>query len=225
MQAVILAAGEGRRMRPLTLERPKPLVLVAGRPLLEHIIDALPQEVDEIVLVVGYKADMITTHFGDLYKGRCIQYVHQQVPEGTGHALKAAEPLIIDRFVLLCADDLHGTEAIVRALSYPLAILAAPHNDPKKFGVIEMSSDHTLASIVEKPEVPPTNLVNTGAMVLDARIFQYEMIRQKGEYLLTYPLGLFAKDHPIQVVEQDFWIPVGCPEDIAIAEERLRNAK
>lgn len=224
MQAVILAAGEGKRMRPLTLERPKPLILVAGRPILEHVIDALPREVDEIILVVGYKGEMIKKHFGDLYKSRRIKYVFQWMAAGTAHALSIAEPFLRDeRFFLLNADDLHGKKAFEKALTYPLALLAATHDDPSKFGVIELCADGTLASIIEKPEAPPTNLISTGAMIIDKRIFDYEAVRhENGEYYMTYPLGLFAKEHPITVVEQDFWVPVGCPEDIAIAEEKLR---
>ncbi|OGG41009.1 hypothetical protein A2118_01860 [Candidatus Kaiserbacteria bacterium GWA2_50_9] len=223
MQAVILAAGEGVRMRPLTLERPKALVPIAGRPLLEYIIDALPREADEIILVVGYRGDMIGNHFGNEYDGRCITYVHQWMPAGTAHALSMARPLLRDeRFILLCGDDLHGAAAFEKALAYPLSILAATHEDPRKFGVLELNDDHTLKNIIEKPEVPPTNLISTGAMILDKRIFNYEVVRhENGEYYMTYPLGLFARDHPIMVVKQDFWVPVGYPEDISVAEERL----
>jgi NDP-sugar pyrophosphorylase family protein len=223
MQAVILAAGTGTRLRPLTLERPKPLVLVAGRPILEYIIDALPKEVDEIILVVGYKREMIMQHFGTAYKGRTIKYVHQWMPAGTAHGLSMAEPFLRDdRFIFMFADDIHGKGAFEEALQYPLAILAARHEDPSRFGVIELNADGTLASIVEKPEVPPTNLISTGAMVLDKRIFNYKApMHVSGEYYLTDPLSAFAKDYPIQVIEQKLWIPIGYPEDIAIAEEIL----
>lgn len=210
-------------MRPLTLLRPKPLVLVAGRPIVEHIISALPEEVDEVILIVGYKADMIKQHFGDSFDGRRIRYVHQWMPVGTAHALSMAEPLLAEgRFMLLNADDLHGTDALSEALTYPLALLAATHADPSKFGVLELHTDGTLASIIEKPEVPPSNLISTGAMVLDTRIFSYEATRhESGEYYLTHPLNLFAKEHRFKVITQDFWIPIGYPEDIAGAEERL----
>ncbi len=223
MQAVILAAGEGRRMRPLTLERPKPLVVVAGRPLLERIVDALPAEVDELILIVGYKGDMIRSRFGDSYKGRRIRYAYQWMPAGTAHALSMARPLLGDgKFILMFADDIHGARAIAASLEYPLAVLAATHPEPSKFGVIELNADGTLANIVEKPKVPLTNLVSTGAMVLDSRIFQYEAPRhESGEYYMTDPFSSLAKEHPVMVVEQDLWIPVGCPEDIKIAEEKL----
>ena len=224
MQAVILAAGEGKRMRPLTLERPKPLILVASRPILAHIIDALPREVDEIILVIGYKGDMIKRHFGDLYDGRRVRYVHQWMPAGTAHALSMAGPLLNkDRFVLICGDDLHGAEAFTKALSYPLEILAALPEPPSRFGVLELNDDHTLRNIIEKPDIPPTNLISTGAMIIDKRIFNYEVVRhENGEYYVTYPLGLFAKEHPIMVVEQDFWVPIGYPEDIKAAEKTFR---
>ena len=75
MQCVILAAGKGERMRPLTNDRPKPLVLVLGRPLLEHIIEALPAAIDEIILVVGYRGEQIQKHFGTEYGGRRVHYV------------------------------------------------------------------------------------------------------------------------------------------------------
>lgn len=210
-------------MQPLTLERPKPLVLVAGKPLLEHIIDALPSAVDEIILVVGYKADMITQHFGDSYQGRRMRYVLQWMAAGTAHALSMAAPLLNGkRFFMLNADDIHGMQALEEALNYPLALLAATHAEPSKFGVIELNADHTLASIIEKPLNPPSNLISTGAMILDSRIFNYEAARhQNGEYFMTYPLGLFAKEHPITVVEQELWIPVGYLEDISGAERRL----
>lgn len=225
MQAVILAAGEGKRMRPLTLERPKPLVQVAGRPILEYVIDALPPEVDEIILVVGYKGDMIKTHFGSTYKGRSISYVHQWMAAGTAHALSMAAPLLKEgRFAFLFADDIHGPDAFTEALTHPLALLVATHEDPSKFGVVSLNEDNTLAHIVEKPKVPETNLISTGAMILDTRIFDYEATRhESGEFFLTDPLSLFAKEHPIKVVSQNLWIPIGYPEDIENAERQLRE--
>lgn len=225
MQAVILAAGEGRRMRPLTLERPKPLIAVAGRPILGHIIDALPKEIDEVIFVVGYKAEMIKEHFGKTYNGRSITHVHQRTVTGTAGALRLAKPFLKNgRFMLMCGDDIHGGDAIKEALSYPLALLVAEHSNPSKFGVIELATDGSLAHIVEKPDVPPSNLVSTGAMVLDDRIFEYEAKRHgNGEYYVPDALNLLAKDHRVAVVRQNIWIPIGYPEDIPIAEKRLRK--
>lgn len=225
MQAVILAAGEGTRMRPLTLTQPKPLVTVTGKPLLEYVMDALPQEIDEIIMVIGYKGDMLKERYGDAYKGRSIRYVHQWMAAGTAHALSLARPLLTGRFLLLNADDIVGAEALKEAIAHPLSILVAPHAEPQKFGVITKREDGTMEEIVEKPEQPKSNLVSTGAMVLDERLFGYPAPRHEktGEYFMTQPLAELAKEHPVMVVEQPLWIPVGYPEDIEKAEAMLRD--
>ena len=224
MKAVILAAGEGRRMRPLTLERPKPLVEVNGKPILAHILDALPHEIDEVVLVVGYKREMIEEAFGDEYGGRRITYVIQEKPEGTFKALSLARPHLSGRFLLMNADDIHGREALEEALTHPLALIVAPHQEPQHFGVVRVGDGGQLEEIVEKPEVPPTNLVSTGAMVLDERIFGYEVgVSASGEYYLPDALQALAEEAVVSVVVQDLWLPVGRPEDIPPTEERLRN--
>jgi len=224
MQAVILAAGEGKRMLPLTLARPKPLIEVLGKPILAHIIDALPQEITDVILVVGYKQEMIKEYFGNAYNGLSLSYVTQEKPEGTLKALELARPYLSGRFLLLNADDIHGTEALVEALMHPLALIVAPHSEPQKFGVVSRNEDGNLAEIVEKPEEPPTNLVSTGAMVLDERVFSYGVLPSPGgEYYLPLAVTELAKDAPVAIVVQETWIPLGCPEDIAPAEERLQK--
>jgi len=226
MQAVILAAGVGKRMQPLTLERPKPLIEVAGKPLIKHVIDALPKEIDEVIVVIGYKGDMIKEALGESYGSRKITYVFQWMPAGTAHSLSIARPFIKGRFMLLNADDIHGAEALEEAVKHPNSILAATHPEPEKFGVLKVRDDGMMDEVVEKPETPIGNLVSTGAMVLDDRIFDYEAVKHtNGEYYMTHPLGNFAKDVPIKVVEQKLWIPVGFPEDIEKAEEILKNQK
>lgn len=225
MQAVILAAGIGKRMRPATLMRPKPLIEVAGTPLIEHVIEALPSVVDELIIIVGYKGAMIRTHLGPRHGSRAIWYVEQAKPEGTAAALALARPFLSGRFLLMCADDIHGAPALAAAMRYPLAILAAHHSEPQKFGVIEMSADGILQSLEEKPEMPKSDLVSTGAMVLDERVFAYPAPRHNnGEYYLTSQVAALAGDAPMQVVMQDIWIPVGCPEDISIAERFIPAA-
>ncbi len=224
MQAVILAAGEGRRMLPLTLTRPKPLIEVLGKPILAHIIDALPREITDVILVVGYKEDMIKEYFGNSYNGLSLSYVTQEKPEGTLKALELARPYLSGRFLLMNADDIHGTEALVEALTHPLALIVAPHSEPQKFGVVSRNDDGSLSGIVEKPEHPPTNLVSTGAMVLDERVFSYTVLPSPGgEYYLPLAVTKLAKDAPVAVVVQETWIPLGCPEDIAPAEHMLMN--
>ena len=212
-------------MRPATLTRPKPLIEVAGTLLIEHVIEALPSVVDELIIVVGYKGAMIRTHLGPRHGSRAIRYVEQAKPEGTAAALALTRPFLSGRFLLMCADDIHGAPALVVATRYPLAILAAHHPEPQKFGVIVADAEGVLQSFEEKPEMPKSDLVSTGAMVLDERVFAYPAPRHdNGEYYLTSQVAVLAVDAPIHIVKQDVWIPVGCSEDILIAERFLGQA-
>ena len=225
MQCVNLAAGKGERMRPLTNDRPKPLVQVLGRPLLEHIIEALPATIDEIILVIGYRGEQIQKHFGTEYLGRSLRYVWQKEQRGTADALSLCKSLLRGRFFMLFADDLHGSEDLMTALQHELCLLAFEHKHPQRFGVISQSDDGFLKRIIEKPLRPETNLVSTGAMVLDERIFNYTSEpAENGERYLTDMIEGLAQDHLIRVVKQNVWIPVGYPEDIETAERFFTEA-
>ena len=222
MQAVILVAGEGKRMQPLTFERPKPLIEVAGKPLLEHIIDALPVEVTDIILIVGYKGDMIRDHFGSEYRGRSVRYIEQDKPLGTAHALSLAKPLLSGRFLLMFGDDIHGAAALRELIEKPCGLLVAESATPERFGVVYVNPDGTMQKIVEKPAHPESNLVYAGPMVLDERIFNYPAPRNdNGEYYLTDSFTQFAAEYPAYVVRQPVWIAIGYPEDIKKAEDAL----
>ena len=223
MQCVILAAGKGTRLRPLTDNVPKPLIKVCGKPLLQHIVEALPKEIEEIILVVNYLEDQIRAFCGQEFCGRKVQYVSQANPAGgTGDALLSAKSLLKDRFLFMYADDIHGAEALEAVVSHQYGMLAARSSEPQHFGVIELNADGTLKSIQEKPEVPPSNLINIGGMVLDTHIFSYNTFPSiGGEVLVTDMVTAFAHDYPVKVLEQSVWIPIGRPEDIAFAEKRL----
>jgi len=108
MQAVILAAGEGIRLRPLTLDKPKPLVKIDGKTLLEHNLDQLIGLIDEVILIIGYKGDMIKEYIGSEYQSMKIKYIEQKEQLGTGHALMQAKKLIKGKFLVLMSDDLYG---------------------------------------------------------------------------------------------------------------------
>ncbi len=224
MQCVILAAGKGTRLRPLTDNCPKPLVKVLDATLLDHIVKALPSAVDELIIVIGYLGDMIKDHCGTEYQGKKVTYVVQEEQKGTAHALWLCKDLLKGRFLFMFADDLHGKHDIARLTSYSRALLAKTSDTPERFGVIVRNPDGTLFEIIEKPVHPPSNLVSTGVMVLDDNIFKYEAKTPvNGEYYLTEVVERYAKDYPIAVVEEDFWVPIGYPEDIAKAEELLSS--
>lgn len=224
MQCVILAAGKGTRLRPLTEKVPKQLVEVLGRPLIDHIVSVLPSSVDELIIVTGYLEDQIKEHCGSEFMGRKVTYVHQEIPEGTAKALWLCEGLLNGRFLFMFGDDIHGRDDLARVTSFSRAMLTYQTDTPERFGIVVRHPDGTLAEIIEKPEHPPSNLASTGVMVLDTHIFEYELkVEKNGEYYLTDVIEEYAKDYPIVVVEQQLWIPIGYPEDITKAEKILLN--
>jgi NDP-sugar pyrophosphorylase family protein len=158
MQAIILAAGKGTRLRPLTDNTPKPLVPVAGRPLLDHIVEALPSAVTELIIVTGYLEDQLRAHCGDEYFGRSVTYVHQAEQKGTGHALWLTRNFIKGRFLFMFADDIHGADDLVRLITYERAMLVLETDTPERFGVVTTHADGTMADLLEKPTRPPSNL-------------------------------------------------------------------
>ena len=221
MQAVILAAGEGVRMRPLTLTRPKPLIEVAGIAILEHVVRALPDEVDEIIIVVGYLQEQIRAYCGDTFCGKRVTYVEQGQNKGTGAALMYAKPYLKDRFLVAFADDLLAKKDLEELIKHECALLVSESATPELFGVVSLNPDGTLKGIQEKPEHPESNLINTGVTVLTKKIFDYAPEEKNGELFMTGMTTGLAQDYPVAVVRASFWQPVGYPEHVAEAEAAL----
>jgi len=215
-QAVIMAAGLGTRLRPYTLTVPKPLLKVAGRPILEWNMEILPAAIDEILLVVGYLKEKIIGHFGDTWRGRKITYVEQSELRGTGEALSLCRLRLDERFLVLNGDDLYDAGDIAAALGRRLAILAKAAERPGRFGAFRTDAAGRLIDIIEGGDVPAGGLVNAGLYVLDRRFFDYPLVPIKAgrEFGLPQTLVSMAKDHPIDVLRASFWLPIGYPEDL-----------
>lgn len=224
MQCVIICAGKGTRMQPLTNDTPKPLIKVCNTPLIEHVVAALPSEITELVIVVGYLGEQIKAHCGSEYMGRPVTYIEQKNHcGGTGDALNAARDALRDTFLFMYADDIHGAAAIKEAVQHEHAILGAYADEPQHFGVLVENEKGALTDIIEKPKNPPSNKVNIGGFVLNTSIFDYEIkvSHEHGELFVTDMIAAYAQDNFVQIVMQDLWIPVGRPEDIAKAEMLL----
>ncbi|MFH1759341.1 MAG: nucleotidyltransferase family protein [Patescibacteria group bacterium] len=223
MKAVILAAGRGSRMMPLSLVKPKPLIKVAGKPLIRHIVEKLPKEVDELILVVGYLQEQIRAYCGEEFCGRKVVYVEQKEQLGTGHALELCKDYLGDeRFFVLCADDLHGAEDFASCLKHDLCLLTDEREDPRRFAVISLRENGSVGEIIEKPEKPTSCLVSTGVMMLDKRIFNYKAkAAANGEYHLPTMLHLMAQEHPVAVERARLWYPIASIEDLKGAEKVL----
>ncbi len=220
---MILAAGKGTRLMPLTETIPKPLVTVNNKTLLDHIVEALPSAVKELIIVVGYKGEAIKDYCGDHFHGRPVTYIEQTEINGPAKALWLAKDLVKGRFLFMFADDIHGRDDLARAVSYSRSILATTSDTPERFGVVVRNPDGTIAEMIEKPSSPSSNLVATGPMVLDQNIFNFPPESPiNGEYFMPEIIMRYKEQYPIAVVEENLWLAIGYPEDIERAEQKIR---
>lgn len=223
MQAVILAGGVGKRLRPLTDDIPKPMVRVNGVPILEYTLSILPKEIDEAILVVGYKKEKIIEYFGDRYGDIKLRYVVQDNPNGTGHALELARPFLKDGlFILLYGDDLYhpdDLEDLVKAAKP--AVLVKEIDAPEKFGTCIVDEDGHLVELLEKDPNSPSNLTIIGAHIFDHTLFDVPKAYYGTEHNLSLQIGEWAKVCKIKVRGARFWHPIGYPEDVELGHELL----
>lgn len=215
-QCVILAAGIGTRLRPHTLTTPKPMLPVAGRPILEWKISQLPPEITEVILVVGYLKEQIIDHFGTEWQGRKMTYIEQSEIRGTGAALHLCKDVLKGKFLVLNGDDLYDEKDYNRCLALELAILAKPTDVPGRFGTFRTDAAGNLIDIIEGADSPAGALVNTGLYVLDHRFFDYDLVPIKDgkEFGLPQTIVLMSKDHPVSIPSATFWFPIGYPDDL-----------
>ncbi len=221
MQVVILAAGQGTRMRPLTDTRPKPMLPVADRPLVAHTADAAVEAgADELVFVVGYEADAVREYFGDTYAGIPVRYAEQTDQRGTAHAVRAARDLLDGRFAVLNGDDLYDRDSIAALLSDGPAVGTYEVADPRPYGVFDVQ-DGVVTDVVEKPDDPPSNLVNVGAYVFPPAALDWLDVppSDRGEHELTDVLQRTVTEHAVQTVAMDRWQGVGRPWELLAANE------
>jgi len=218
MQAVILVAGKSTRTYPLTLTRPKPLLPIAGKPVIEHLLEQLEGVVDEVILVVGYRKEMIQQKLGNQWKNIKITYAEQKEQKGTGHAVLVAEPYIKDRFIAMNGDDIYDRIDIEQLVKYNYAALVRHEQDPSQFGVYQVDEHNRVLNLIEKPKEFVGNLTNIGCYMFDRAIF--DIIRNtqlsiRGEIEITSAVLSLAKQadfyvHPIQ----GFWFANGFPWDL-----------
>lgn len=222
MQAVILAAGKGTRMRPLTYDIPKPMLLLKGRPVLEYTLSFLPDCIDEIIIVINYLGKHITDYFGDEYIGRKITYVFQKELNGTGGALHSCRNVLRDKFLVVMGDDLYHRDDLEKISQEDMAVMAYEVEDPRPFGVFRIDVAGHLIDIVEKPETFEHRLINAAAYILDERFFDYDLVSiGNNEFGLPQTLAAVAKDHPVKILRAKVWYPIGKPEDLKKAERVL----
>lgn len=139
MQAVILAAGKGTRMSPITDTRPKALIPVAGEPFINHVIRRLPPAIDEVILVIGHQGGMVQKSLGALFEGRKIRYVEQKEQRGTGHAVLQAETAVKGDFICMAGDHLWGENDLSNlVIGKGLIVMGRKVDDVSPYGCLEI---------------------------------------------------------------------------------------
>jgi len=213
-QAVILAAGEGQRLRPFTVTKPKVMLSIAGKPILQYVVESLAQNgIRNIVLVVGYKREQVFDYMGSGERfGVDITYINQESQLGTAHALAQAKAVTESEFLVLSGDNLIEADAIAQFVAVkPEAMLVKMVDNPARYGVVTIENG-MVKDIVEKPEAAKSNVVNTGIYAFTTEIFSFI------EAQLDIPDALnnmLAQGKPISAHETDgTWLDVVYPWDI-----------
>jgi glucose-1-phosphate thymidylyltransferase len=237
MDAVVLAAGEGTRLRPLTEDKPKGLVDVDGKPILSHCFEQLVAlGADKLVVVVGYKKEQIIDYYDDRFEDVPITYTHQRDQNGLAHALLTAEEHVDGDFMLMLGDNIFNANLrdVVRRHREDRADAAflveeVPWEEASRYGVCDTNDYGEITDVIEKPEDPPTNLVMTGFYTFTPAIFHACHLVQpsdRGEYELSDAVDLLLQSgRTIDAIGLEGWrIDIGYPEDRDEAEARLQNA-
>jgi bifunctional UDP-N-acetylglucosamine pyrophosphorylase/glucosamine-1-phosphate N-acetyltransferase len=221
LDAIILAAGKGTRLRPHTNSTPKPLLPVQGRPILDWIIGALPP-VERLVVVVNYLAEQIEDYLAKQTHVRDWTTVRQAEPRGTGDALMACKGKVTaDRVMVLNGDDLIGRADLAALAAVPMGILAHAVNEPRSYGIIFRNPDGTLKEVVEKPQgLTPPQLANIGGYLFPKSIFDLTLpLSPRGEYEITDAVSQLAAKGGFRVVEAKYWLPIGTIEQWEAAQK------
>ena len=225
LQAVILAAGEGTRMRPLTYTKPKVMLPIANKPILHHLIQNLISAgIDEIILVVGYKEETIRNYFGRKFGSAEIMYVRQSKQLGTADALLAAEHLLDEQFIMLNGDAIVFDRDLRKMVREKNSLAVKRVENPSDFGVVEIA-DGRIRRILEKPARPPSNLINAGIYHFTREIVEYlkkTPLSERGEYEITDTITMAIEGGmEFKAVEIEDWIDVGYPWDMLRANQTL----
>jgi len=207
-------------MGKLTDSCPKPMLPIKDRPKLVYTLENLPEEINEVILVIGYLGEQIRNFFGDEYSGLRIKYVEQKELNGSAGAVALTENFITDKFLVLMGDDLYLKDDLEKMLVYDWALLAYETNRAEQFGLVSVDKNDYLTSVIERPHNQKSGLVNTGAYVLSPEYFKTPLVPiSKTEFGLPQTLVSMYPKIKTKVIKTKSWQPVGSPDDLIRAEE------
>ena len=227
MKTVILAAGQGKRLKPLTATRPKVMLPLANTPILEHILlNAKSAGVKDFIFVVSYHKEVITDYFKGGEKWNVnIEYITQSKPLGTAHAIGSIRDRITDKFIVLSGDTIVSSGDLRKLFKADKITLGGKEvENPWEYGAVELENDKIL-KIHEKVKQPPTNLVNTGIYCFNETIFKAIDETKKSrrlEYEITDSIDWLIKNgEKLKARHIKECIDVGRPWDILSANAFL----
>ena len=229
MEAVILAAGEGSRMRPLTYTRPKVMLPITNKPILEHlVVEVAEAGIKNFIFVVGYHDENIRDYFGNGEKwGLKIEYVTQCKRLGTADAVKTIKPLVKGNFLVINGDIITSRRDIARlAARKNITMGVREVKDVSGMGAVELKNGNIL-NICEKTDNPPSNIANTGLYLFTQYIF--EAVEQtpksvRGEHEITSSLQLILEQGKnIDSQRIDYWLDCSYPWDLLTANEAIMD--
>ncbi len=229
MKAVIFAAGRGTRMGDLSSHTPKPLLKVSGKTLIDHKICNMPEEIDEVIIVIGHLKETIVDHIGHSRHGRRITYVEQQEQLGTAHSLSLCKPYLEheERFLVMMGDDLYCRRDMEESLKYDCSILVFKVESQSSAAKVIFDESGIITDIVEQGKHVGSGYgyINAAMYSLTPEIFKYEMVQlPNGEYGLPQTILSMRDDRPIRAVQAHFWVQITAPEDLVKAEEAIAKS-
>lgn len=225
MQAVMLVAGKSTRTYPLTLTRPKPMLPVANKTIIEHNLEQLKGLVSEVILIVGYRKDMISDFLGDQWEDIKITYREQKEQLGTGHAVLQVESHIKDQFLVLNGDDIYAHEDMQNLIELKSGALVKHVDNPSQYGVYQVDENNRVIDLVEKPKEFIGTLTNIGCYLFKPEFFddlKKMPLSERGEYEITWAILNYAcRADFFACPINGFWLTNGYPWELLKSQEIL----
>lgn len=223
MKVIILAAGKGNRLMPLTEHVPKPLIEIKGVPIVDKIFQSLPDEINEVIIVVEYLKEKIKSYVGESFYGRKVFYVDQVQERGTFPALLSAKDLLLpnERFLVINGDDIHDKTELTEYLKYPRSFGIQKMIMPD-YHSIHVTDDNYIEGFYPQTEEEKVDgtFIATGVYVTDTNIFKRSgIILKDGEQGLPQTLLAQKDEYPIKAVITRKWLPINSFEDLEKTEK------
>jgi NDP-sugar pyrophosphorylase family protein len=222
MKAIILAAGKGSRLYPLTKDTSKTLVKVSGKPILHYVLESLPEEIDEIILVVKHFEEKIREYISKEYSNKNISIITQGEQAGTWGALMSTKNLIGDGeyFMVLSGDDISKTEDLKKFTKEEILYGVNRRNMPMAYHDTLVDKDGFLEGFQKRESSDGEILASTGVYTLNKGVLVLDPVSVGGdEYGIPQTLLKHKGFCPVKIVKMSSWTPINTKEDLEAAEK------